>query len=354
MSNDKFVFRGSRDLSKKLTQLTAVIIVSAIAATSQFCLAAGTSVKDYISIALEKSPSITQAKLSLEKSELDLVTLKLQDSVLSAKQLDISTKRSMRSFESAKRDLALNVETSYLGLLKAQKALEIAEQTNKQSASNLQMVKARFDQKVASKLDLISAENGAKQAEIGLRRAANSLTQAKSAFQRLVGVSEDIAISDVTLNTAAVDMTLDQVAAMAIEKSLDLEFAKDDLDLAQLKKSLTENEFTSVNEKRKAEIAVVEAQMALDQKNLDVVKQATNLYISVKDAKDQIEIATRDVDYAQESLRVTNLRYSAGLETASALINSQISLTRANISLLDATSNYKSAVSQLLSYIGAN
>ena len=340
-------------LSRRFGTLAVTLTLAAMIAGSQFCwAAAGTSVKDYAAFALEKSPNIVTAKLALEKAELDLLNLSLQDSILSVKQLEVQSKKATRGFEAAKRNLVLAVETSYIGILKAQKSLEISSQTASQAKAQLQMTQSRFDQKVASKLDLISAQNAAKSAEINLRRSASSLDKAKVAFKRLIGTTEDVVFTDVPIDSSAVDLTLEQVVKMAVDTSPEIEYATYDVDLSTIQKSLTENDFSTANAKRKAEIALIEAQTALADERVAVADKAADLYLNVKNAKDQADIAASSVEYAQESLRVTNLRYSAGLETMSSLINAQINLNRANIDLLDANSSYTMAVSALKSYIG--
>lgn len=341
-------------LSKRFGKIAVAFILTAMVAGSQLCWAAeGKSVKDYVALALEKSPSIVSAKLALERSELDLLSLKLDDSILSAKQLEIQSKKATRGFEATKRDLALSVETSYIGILKAQKSFEISGQTASQAQAQLQMTQARYAQKVASKLDLISAENAAKSAGINLRRSASSLDKAKADFQQLTGSKEDIVVVDQPMDNAVTDLTLQQAVKLAVDNSPEIEYAVYDLELRTIEKSLTENDFSTAIAKRKAEIALTEAQMALDQKRLSVSQKASDLFLSVTNAKDQVEIATNSVAYAQESLRVDNLRFASGLVTMSSLVNSQISLNRANIDLLDATSSYRMATSALSNYVGA-
>jgi outer membrane protein len=93
---------------------------------------------------------------------------------------------SKENFETAKRDLVLQVRVGYFNILKAEKFLDVAQQQVKQFEAQLEVTKAFFEVGIIAKNDVLQAEVRLANARQGLIRAENDLALAKSSFNTLL------------------------------------------------------------------------------------------------------------------------------------------------------------------------
>jgi len=74
------------------------------------------------------------------------------------------------------------------------------------------------------------------------------------------------------------------------------------------------------------------------------VRQA---YLSVQEAREEVDISTLAVNQAEENYRVTSANYQAGVVTNSDLLDAQTALTQAKIASIQAKANLKKAIVNL-------
>ncbi len=103
-------------------------------------------------------------------------------------------KRSQYYFQALREDYMLSVATSYYGVLKAQKSLEIAIANQQRLIRHRDAAKVRLEAGEITKTDLLRAEAELSGAQAEVIRAENNLKLAKAALARVTGLTEDFDI----------------------------------------------------------------------------------------------------------------------------------------------------------------
>ena len=102
----------------------------------------------------------------------------------------------------------------------------------------------------------------------------------------------------------------------------------------------------------KAEIAAAEgqlqqAQLSLQQEQQTVESDVRSAYLSLQQAAEQLRAAQVEQTYAQETLRVANLKYRSGAGTQLDVITAQQNLLSAENAVISATYSYNAALAEL-------
>ena len=104
---------------------------------------------------------------------------------------------------------------------------------------------------------------------------------------------------------------------------------------------------------RQAELRRTQAQVELSATQRQALADLQAFYSEASVAKNQIEILKRSADLAQESLRLTTLRYQAGEATALEVVDAQNALVLARNNYDDGEVRYRLAVANLQTLTGA-
>jgi outer membrane protein TolC len=104
---------------------------------------------------------------------------------------------------------------------------------------------------------------------------------------------------------------------------------------------------------RQAELRRTQAQVELSAAQRQALADLQAFYSEASVAKNQIEILKRSADLAQESLRLTTLRYQAGEATALEVVDAQNALVLARNNYDDGEVRYRLAVANLQTLTGA-
>jgi outer membrane protein len=106
---------------------------------------------------------------------------------------------SKESFETAKRDLVLQVRVGYFNILRAERFLVVAQQQVKQFEAQLEVTKAFFEVGIVPKNDVLQAEVSLANAKQALVRAENDLATAKASFNILLRREIDVPLEVVDI-----------------------------------------------------------------------------------------------------------------------------------------------------------
>jgi outer membrane protein len=106
---------------------------------------------------------------------------------------------SKESFETAKRDLVLQVRVGYFNILRAEKFLVVAQQQVKQFEAQLEVTKAFFEVGIVPKNDVLQAEVSLANAKQALVKAENDLATAKASFNILLRREIDVPLEVVDI-----------------------------------------------------------------------------------------------------------------------------------------------------------
>ena len=103
---------------------------------------------------------------------------------------------------------------------------------------------------------------------------------------------------------------------------------------------------------RQAELRRTQAQVELSATQRQALADLQAFYSEASVAKNQIDILKRSADLAQESLRLTTLRYQAGEATALEVVDAQNALVLARNNYDDGEVRYRLAVANLQTLTG--
>jgi len=316
------------------------------------------SLEESIVIGLENNLDLKQVAYNLSLKETEFQEAKinnlLRTSIVALKNAELNFKRAQDAFEEKKKQLALEEITSrYFEVLEYEEKVQIEQISVEQSKENLEMVKNKFALGDASELDVMQAEVGLSQAQLDLIRAKNSLMIARMNLNYVLGLPLDLPVKLTdTFSLETLEITLEESIQKAMNNRYEITQAGDSLEFAKLKLSLKQNQYTSEIERKKAEIELKKEEANLEQLMSAIPLEITSSFLSLKEKETNAQITKKQVQEKDESYRIAQAQYRAGLITTTDLLDSQIELTQANINTLEALFNANLSRRQFIKSLG--
>jgi len=286
---------------------------------------------------------------------------------------------SKEDFRKAIQETTYDVTVAYFGLLSADKFLKLAEESLRLAKSHLAQVEALLESGVATRADLLRAEVQVANFEVALTRARNADELARNSFNNVLGrkLDEKVEITDVTLEKSITLPNYQYLLDRAFENRPDWkqyvygkQIAEESLSLARTAYFPTVffngqigNQFTefpaykySVNSwsmigaaswtlfdglgiqnRIKEAAANLEAQAASEEQVRNAIAlEVRSAYLELKTVLETITSSKKAVDFAEESLKVSDLRFNSGVGTNLEVIDAQVALTQAKTDYLKA------------------
>jgi outer membrane protein TolC len=290
--------------------------------------------------------------------------------------------------ERADQETIFRVVQAYLGLLLAQKQQDVAEQSVKTAQSILERSRARYESGVVVQSDLLSAQVRLAGRQEELIRARNNVAFAAAQLDTAMGVPPDTefqlsqALSQSTLPQAALadlekralvarpDLKQIEAQQMAQEKSVSMArsafgprlnaFGGWETDSATLSQVQGNNWVAGVElqldlfqggakkaqltrEKALQERIAAARQAADDQVRLEVRRA----YYDFDSARQQVGVAQAAVGQAEESMRINQNRYDAGITTITDLLTIEEAMRRAQTDYWEAMYRLRTSYANL-------
>ena len=299
-------------------------------------------------------------------------------------------KNSELSFRRSKEQIWLRTSLAYWGLIRAIEFVKVTEESIAQLNSHVEDLKNLLQAGIIIENDLLRAELALSNAQLQNVRAVNGVRLANTALCNVLAIDQstvieptEIAIVDDTalpplndLSTQAIGSRPDYIAfgnnikildrVKAIRKAEYLpKFALvANYDWKRPNREYEPEFYGSWNinlvatlgifnwGQRHHEIQKVKAQKRqlteLHEQLADYVRfEVRQAYQLVEESLQEVRIAEQAVAQAEENFRVTSTNYEAGVLTNSDLLDAQIGLTQAKIVLVQAKTQYMSAVASL-------
>ena len=271
--------------------------------------------------------------------------------------------------EGAEEDVKLAVADAYVNVLRARKALEVAESNVKTLESLVSDIGAMFERELVPKNDLLAVKVALADARQGRLRAANAAELALASYNRRVGAPLTRAADlDETLPVPAdLPSDPDELVQAAVAKRSELKVLDEQATAyGQLARSerarvlpqlsltgaynylentfLDDEDFASVGvgvqwavfdggQARKRAAALDRSRRATEQQRADVESlialQVRQSWLDVDETRQRIEVTAGAVDQAEENLRIARERYGAGLGTQTQLLEAESLRVRA-------------------------
>jgi len=292
-------------------------------------------------------------------------------------------------------DLAFSVSSAYYEILKSRNSISVAEDSVRQLRAHLDMARARLENDVALKSDVLRVEVRLAEAEEGLEVARNNLQRAESRLNLAMGrsVTEPIVLAGNELPEAslmqrdaglggligeaqrnrpeieATDRNIDSLEYSVRAARADYyphvdAFAHYDIDTEDFADSDDSwtigvgaslsifDGFLTRSNVRSAEAKLREAEAQKKQLMLQIEMDVKNSYLARSEAARRVEVLEDSVTEAEEALRIVSARYGEGLTLVTDLLDVEVALTNARLRLVSAQYDYMIASAGLDRAVG--
>lgn len=311
-----------------------------------------------LQLALDNNVSLAIARLELAYAQKQL-TKAQADNALSAspvaiRQAEVAVETAQLSLKQTERQVRLDAQNAYYTAVNAIQQLAVAEKSLEQAKEQLRIIQAKFNEGLATKLDVFNAEKGVLQAENALEEARNSQELALLELKKVLGLSytTEIKVEQPEAVVEPVKLTEAEVVEKVLANSLQLTRLQRALEIAQMQEENANNDYTApllkeiyANRRMKAELDLKEGTRA-------VYLQAKQAWNALQQAENGVELVQKELEMAQESYRITKVRFEGGLEIPNNLLRAQINLTQAESKAVKAVFDYNLAKTRLLNLVG--
>lgn len=286
-----------------------------------------------IQLALENNYQVRLNELNVEKAKLQLEQVKYQakkidkqfvrtyDIALAKYVLPMSTELQVVVAEAQARLsddlLKLKVEKNYYDLIKAQAALKNAQKALERAQEQLRIAQVSFKAGALAQSEVIGAEVLVASKEAQVLTAQNNYEKARAALAESLGLPLDtqlVPTSEFTFEPLEVDLAAELERAK--ENDLELIAARGSIPIAeetfnQAKGFYTPNVFMY----REAEYQLEEAKVKAKQREAALELNVHQAYLDLKSAEQAYRTLEKTLATAQETYRVTKLKFEAGAAT---------------------------------------
>jgi outer membrane protein len=339
-----------------------------------------------------------------EEADTTSYSASLTQALFTGGKLQISLAMDNKGLEIAKEELRkiseevkFNVINAYYGVSRAQKFVELSEQSVKMAKTHLDRVNALLKVGMSTKADLLRVEVQVAQAEMGLTKAKQGLEIARNNFNNTLGRDLDARVELAEVKYESAEITIydyKELLKIAYEDRPDWrqyvlakQVSEDEVGVAKsglwpmlslvgsydigstkypsyqsdtktwtamLSGSWNIFDGTATWNKIKEAKAKVDAQRA----NETSVKRAVALEVkdanfAVQSAKDNLAAARKARELAEENLEIAELRYDSGVGTNLEVIDAQLALTQSRTDYLQAQHDLQIAQARINKVVGS-
>jgi len=295
-------------------------------------------------------------------------------------------------------DLVLEVQTAYLNIVKAEKLREVALSSLERLSAHRDMTRHFYEVGMVPRNDLLYAEVELANGQQALLRAENGLDMAKAKFNTLLrrNMDEPVAVEDI-LAYRPYEKGFSECLVTALERRTEIKTYALRVEQARKSVQLARSDYyPSVNlvgnysrygdepgvsgsryqdseswyvmalanwnfwewgkTKHRVDAGLGRERQANDalENSRDAVSlEMKNAWLLLKEAEKQISVTRKAVIQAEENYRITTERYREQVSTATAVIDAQALLTRANSDHTRALSDYMISLAGLKRAMGA-
>ncbi|MEW6619818.1 MAG: TolC family protein [bacterium] len=299
-------------------------------------------------------------------------------------------------YKKVKNELILEVKSAYLGILKALKFQQIAQETVKQVESHLKVVTNFYDAGMVAKVDVLKTEVQLANVQQNLVQAENRVNLAKVSFNQVLAQDQNTPVEVIDiLELRPQIINLNECLKEAQEMRPELKQLKANIEILKQKVKIARSDYyPSVNlignydyqkgqktpidewektwmagiclnfnlwdwKARDSRVKQAEAEMAGVEEQLLLLKDRILLEVrqtclSLEEAEKNIGVARKSIGQAEENLRITEEMYKEGMATTTDVLDAQTLLTQAKTNYYQALYDYNLAWARLQKAIGRN
>jgi outer membrane protein TolC len=295
--------------------------------------------------------------------------------------------------ERLQNEIAMSAKNLFFNVLYAQAQVDVQKEQLSYATENARVISSRYDNKVASQFDLLTAQTLLANTQQALSIATGQLQIAQSNLAYLLGTDpkSDIALVPPPLPSLDQTLDVDQSVRMANARRPELRQAENNVVIAKkliklasapLKPTVgiigsagyhdvttsdgTQETYaisaqlniplddggTTRAQVRAAKVAEQTQQTTRDQLQSAVALEVRQAVINVGNAQAQVRTAIHSADLAHEALRLATTRVQSGVGTQLDVTNALSQLALAQTNLANAQFQYQTSLAQYLRAIG--
>ncbi len=294
------------------------------------------------------------------------------------KELAISKTQKNKTEE----EITYQVTQAYYNVLVAKQFIKVTDLAVKDAKEHYRIAQAHYEEGHGIKSDMLRSQVYLTQMEENQIKADTQLEIAKSGFALILGESPETPIDaegDLTYSVQSVDLSQAIQAGLENRKDVqELNLRKEQL--AHQKKATQADYFPSVNlvgsyqlnssetpfgsdanswygavvlsyplfdgfARKNKLISTEAAQGKLDEfmetTKKNIMFQITQSVLKLEEANKRVELTQNSVEQAEETLRLTEVRYENGLATITDITDAQTALTQARVNSIQAIAEYE-------------
>lgn len=316
------------------------------------------SLEECRSLALEHSASmllaksaVEDAKLSLEQTEATNLTKPSPTSLYQAK---MSLESASKNLEITKQDVILSTDQLYYSLLRAEHLVSISEQALALAERQFEIAVAKETVGMATKLDIMRAENQTASARNSLQSAILSRDLAMVTLNQAIGFDSETILSlrDEFSYEKTGEPDLNASIELALANRVEIAQARSAVEIADMNVTLLDNNFTPRLTYERAKLAAADARVKFAEQQSKIALAVRQAYVALKQAEAKVELGGSKVSEARENLRITQLLFEADMATNVEVLSAQNQYTQSQIDAIQAIYDYNITRSQFKRAIG--
>jgi len=315
------------------------------------------TLSEAVKIALENGNDMKIAKLDLQQSELSYKQTKadllLNPSILNELSNEMALLVAQRNYEITQSNQTQVVEEAYNSILKLQRSVTLAQENIVRSQKQLENVRAKYSLGMVAQIDVISAEYELSKAQSELKDNESSLQLAKMSFNRILGQDLNIPVelaSELAFKPSAID--LKQSTEYALSHRLEIKKAKDDVTLKTKEVQVNNNDYTPLLKQKLSQVGLEISKANLEDVKNNIIIELKQNFESFKTAERTVPLQEKNLMKANESLKIAEARFDAGVITSIDLIDARNEAYQAENSYLQAVYDYNVAKAKFYNSLG--
>lgn len=304
----------------------------------------------------------------------------------------LSARISKEDLRRVRQEIALGAKTSFYNIVSARQLVKMNDEALQSAEEHLRVVQQQYSNGTASQFDELRSEVQVTNYKQSKLAAENALNLAESAFRTALGLPKDTPVDIQEPDSP-------QVGKFEIDPSVDLAM-KNRPDLHELDMAVTLSKLgikiakgnilptmaltgaysynpTSTNSASenmwsvsagisipifdsgvtRAKVKSAQEDQAVSEATLQQMKEGVALEVrqdvlSIRDAQSRLESSEANVTEAREALRLSQVRFSAGVSTQVEVMDSQVAFTQAQTNYITALNDLRQALAQYDKAIG--
>lgn len=300
-----------------------------------------------INLALENNLSLKIAHLDLENAQIDYEKTKADNLLIGSRYIelqgDLGLLQAKDNYNNIRNQVIIDVVQKYIQLSQVKKNIMVTGKEVELERKLLEEVKAQVQSGHKGSLDLLQQENKYHNAVFNLEKANDDYYQSFKEFKLELGLTNQ---SEEELNLTEMDypkiweISEEEAIKMAIKNSFTLEFSKRQIELNEVDLERAEVAASPKLDLQKLKNNVELANLNYDKTQKELNNSISKQFYAYKQSISNLDLSQQNLNQAQENNSIIIEQVKAGLKTKSDLLSAEISLLQAEHNLKSAILNY--------------